>query len=508
MSEMKYYSLRDYAQLLEKEKLLTEFRPGGSSELTVEYLTYDSRKVREGTLFICKGAAFKEEYLLEAVKKGAVAYVSERPYEGADIPCIITNDIRRAMPLLADMYNNSPWKEMTVIGIGGTKGKSTSAYYMKAIVDDYMKASGGRESAIFSSIDIYDGVIREESHITTPEAVELQEHFRNALDSGISFVEMEVSSQALKYNRVDNITFDVGVFLNISEDHISPIEHEDFEDYFSSKLRLFSLCRAAVVNMDMDYADRVMEAAGSCGRVLTFSTRDERADIYCYNIRKTEEGTAFSVRTSDFDREFMLTMPGLFNVENALAVIGAAVLTNIPVEYIYSGLYRARSSGRMELYESEDKNIIAVVDYAHNKLSFEKLFSSTRDEYPDYDIVSIFGCPGKKAYIRRKDLGLVAGRYSEKVYLTAEDPGTEPVEQISKEIARYVEEQKCPYELIEDRGDAIKTAVDKVHGKTVLLITGKGNETRQKFGTQYVDCKSDVEYVKEVLKDYDKKHSS
>ena len=508
MSEMKYYTLREYAELLRENGLLKEFTSGEGKEenTTVSYLTYDSRKVREGTLFICKGAAFREEYLDDAAKKGAVAYVSERPYGSVELPHILTEDIRRAMPLLADKYNNSPWKNMTVVGIGGTKGKSTSAYYMKAVVDDYMKASNGRESAIFSSIDTYDGVIKEESHITTPEAVELQEHFRNALDSGISFVEMEVSSQALKYNRVDGITFDVGVFLNISEDHISPIEHEDFDDYFSSKLKLFSHCRTAVVNMDMDHYDEVRKAAEVCERVLTFSTENEEADIYGRNIRKTEEGILFDVRTPEFDEEFILTMPGLFNVENALAVIGAAILTGIPVKYIHSGLKRARSSGRMELYESRDKNVIAVVDYAHNKLSFEKLFSSTRDEYPDYDIVSIFGCPGKKAYVRRKDLGLVAGRYSEKVYLTAEDPGTEPVEKISKEIARYVEEQECPYEMIEDRGDAIKTAVANVHGKTVLLITGKGNETRQKFGTEYVDCKSDVEYVKEILEDYDKKH--
>ena len=141
-------------------------------------------------------------------------------------------------------FNNAPWKKLTITGIGGTKGKSTSAYYMKAIVDDYMEATGGKESAVLSSIDIYDGVIKKESHITTPESVELQEHLRHALESGITFAEMEVSSQALKYNRVDNMQFDVGIFLNISEDHISPIEHPDFEDYFSSKLKIFGKLRS------------------------------------------------------------------------------------------------------------------------------------------------------------------------------------------------------------------------------------------------------------------------
>ena len=193
-------------------------------------------------------------------------------------------------------------------------------------------------------------------------------------------------------------------------------------------------------------------------------------------------------------------------VENALAVIAASILLEIPKEYMHSGLLRARSSGRMELYGSADKNLIAVVDYAHNKLSFEKLFSSIKDEYPDYNIVSIFGCPGKKAFIRRRDLGTVAVQYAKKVYLTAEDPGYEPVEQISKEIAQYVEAQNCPYAMIEDRGEAIKAAMDEAEGKTIFLITGKGNETRQKYGCEYLDCKSDTQYVKEYLAEYDKKH--
>ena len=201
----------------------------------------------------------------------------------------------------------------------------------------------------------------------------------------------------------------------------------------------------------------------------------------------------------------MLTMPGLFNVENALGMIAAAVKMGIPKEFIHSGLLRARSSGRMELYGSEDKKILAIVDYAHNKLSFEKLFSSMKEEYPDYEIVSIFGCPGKKALTRRRDLGTVAGRYSKKVYLVAEDPGYEPVEDISKDIAQYIEEQSCPYEMIEDRGEAIKAAIESAKGKTLLLVTGKGGETRQKYGSDYIDCPSDVEYVLRYLKEYDRR---
>ena len=376
--------------------------------------------------------------------------------------------------------------------------KSTSAYYMKAIVDDYMAATGGKESAVLSSIDIYDGVIRQESHITTPESVELHEHMRHAVDSGITYLEMEVSSQALKYDRVNNMQFDVAVYLNISEDHISPIEHKDFEDYISSKMKMFALAKQAVVNLDADFVERALKAAEDAGSFKTFSLKDPSADFYGYNIHKEDGEIIFSVKCDKFDETFSLTMPGLFNVENAVAVVAAATLLNIPLEYIKSGLHRARSSGRMELYTSADKRVTAVVDYAHNKLSFEKLFGSTREEYPDHDIVAIFGCPGYKAYIRRKDLGLIAGEYSKKVYLVAEDPGKEPVQQISEDIAQYVAQKNCPYEIIEDRGVAIHKAIMECKRPTVLLITGKGNETRQKYGTIYADCRTDVEYVKEA----------
>lgn len=501
---MDRYSLKDYERLLDKEGLLTFSRLDGREDAEVTYLTYDSRAVVPGTLFICKGAAFKEEYLLSALEKGAAGYVSEKEWPGADgAACLIVDDIRLAMPPLAEMFFNEAWKKLKITAFGGTKGKSTSTYYMKAIVDDYMQGCGGKESAVLSSIDEYDGVIRRESHITTPESVELHEHMANAVSSDIAFMEMEVSSQALKYNRVDHMRFDVSVFLNISEDHISPIEHKDFEDYLTSKMKMFALSDNTLVNLDADCMDRVLPAAQAAGKVYTFSLKDKGADYYGYDIRKEQEEIRFRIRCADFDEPFALTMPGLFNVENAVAAAAAAHLLGIPLSFIRSGLHRARSSGRMELYRSADGIVTAVVDYAHNKLSFDKLFGSTRQEYPEHEIVAVFGCPGYKAYIRRKDLGEISGAYSSKVYLCAEDPGKEPPQHISEEIAGYVAAQGCPYEIIEDRGAAIHKAIMECRVPTVILITGKGGETRQKYGTTYAPCISDVDYVKRYIEEYD-----
>ncbi len=497
---MTKYTLKDYLDLMNNYNLVVDFDLKDKENLIIDYLTYNSKKVTDNTFFICKGAAFKAKYLTEAIEQGACCYISQEKYPVDEkIPYIIVNDIRKAMPPLADKFNNSPWKKLKLTGFGGTKGKSTSAYYMKSVVDEYMAKTGGKESGIISSINTYDGVINIESHITTPEAVELQEHFQNAITSDITFLEMEVSSQALKYNRIDNITLDVGVFLNISEDHISPIEHPDFDDYFNAKLKIFDNSKYAVVNLDADFSDKILQASKVCEKTYTISTKDPSADIYGYDIHKEGHETIFTVCGPGFTERFALTMPGLFNVENALAVIAASLLLEIPLEFIKSGLYKARTSGRMELYTSQDKEKIAVVDYAHNKLSFEKLFESVSKEYPDYNVVAIFGCPGGKAINRREDLGTIAGKCASMVYITAEDPASESFMDISNEIAKFVEDQNCPYKIIEDRGEAIKYALDHSEGKTIFLITGKGNETRQKYGTKYIDCKSDVEYVKEFF---------
>jgi UDP-N-acetylmuramoyl-L-alanyl-D-glutamate--2,6-diaminopimelate ligase len=205
------------------------------------------------------------------------------------------------------------------------------------------------------------------------------------------------------------------------------------------------------------------------------------------------------VKTDRFDREFVLTMPGLFNVENALAAIAVAYALRIPEEHIYTGLRKARSSGRMEYFANKAKDRIVIVDYAHNKLSFAKLYETVKAEFPGMKIVTVFGCPGGKAYLRRKDLGLLAGLHSDKVYLTAEDPGPEETRTISEDIAQYVRQNNANCELIDDREEAVRDAILTSEPGTVILITGKGNETRQKYGNKYVPVLSDVELTKKYL---------
>ncbi len=499
------HDFREYENRLDREGLIIG-RHIPQGKLPIGYLSYDSRDLGANTLFVCKGAGFKRQYLEDVIRRGIQAYVSETDYTdlALTVPSLQVSNIRKAMPVLGSLFYEDAWKKLTLVGITGTKGKSTTAYYIKNILDRFLEAEGKKQSGIISSIDTYDGIIFEESHLTTPEVLDLHRHFRNAADSGLTHMTMEVSSQGLKYDRVAGIRFDVGVYLNISEDHISPLEHPTMEDYFASKMKLFTQTKHAAVCLDGDRTPDVLEAARAADDVVTFSERDPSADFHAYAIRKAGHEIRFSVRSRSFDEEFSLTMPGLFNVENALGAIAAAVSLDIPLRYIKEGLHTARASGRMEVYRSRDDRVIGIVDYAHNRLSFEKLFDSVKKEYPGYRIISIFGCPGRKALLRRKDLGMIAGANADKVYIVAEDPGDEPFLSISEEIAGYVEAQHCPYEILEDRGEAIRKAIVTAEEPTVILITGKGGETRQKYGSQYLPCVSDVEYTRRYLEERDR----
>ena len=502
------HTLNDYLTLLEREHLLSAPVPEGLDRAQpIALVSCDSRNVVPGTLFVCKGAHFKAEFLDMAQSRGAVAYAREKRWPDSPLPCILLSDLRRAMALMADLCYDHPSGKLKVIGFTGTKGKSSATYYLKSVLDAYRSRQGKGETGVISSIDTYDGAERFESHLTTPEPLDLQRHLAHAADAGLEYLTMEVSSQALKYHRSLCTEFAAACFLNIGYDHISPIEHPDFEDYFASKLKIFSQAQVNCVNLDCDHGDEVLAAAEKAGKpVITFSQKNLQADVYASSVRKEDGQTVFSVRTPSYERELRLTMPGLFNVENALGVVAVCEALHIPDWAVYDGLVRARVPGRMEVFSNADGSVCAIVDYAHNRLSFETLFRSVREEYPGRNMAIVFGCPGKKAFDRRRDLGEAAGRWCDRVYLTEEDSGEEDTLSICQQIAPNVEREGVSPQIILNRGEAIRRAVLDSEGPTVLLLTGKGRETRQKRGTEYIDTPTDVEYVQAFLQEYDLVH--
>lgn len=466
-------------------------------DIEIDKITYNSEEVVPKTFFVCKGKTFKEEYLRSAIEKGAVCYMSEKSYPEIKAPCVkefLVKDIRIAMAKLAETFYRKPWNDIGVIGITGTKGKSTTAHLMKSVLDEFVK----NDTAIISSIKTYNGKEKFKSLLSTPEAFDLFRHIRTAADFKIPYITTEVSSQALKYHRTLGIDFKIGIFLNISEDHISPSEHGNFEDYFSSKLKIFEQTENAVVNLSSNFSERILNEAEKCKNMVSFSSYgDVGADFTAYNFRKTETCTLFEVKAeNEYSGEYELGISGFFNIENAMAVIAAASIIKIPPNVVKAGLKKASIEGRAEIIKSKDEKTVAVIDYAHNKLSFEKLFSSMRDEYPDYKIKAVFGVPGGKAYNRRKELGEIAGRYCKKVYLTEDDPNFESVEKICAEIAEHI---SSDFEIIPDREEAIKKAFEEAEGKTLIVIAGKGEETSQKSRGKLVPYKSDLKIAKELI---------
>lgn len=501
------YDLDAYAKKLNDLDLISEVDLKDHNHARVEHLEYNSKQVLPGTLFVCKGANFKEEYLKQAIERGAIAYISEQKYESAgDAPHIIVKDIREAMAPIATYYNNEPQEKLKIIGIGGTKGKSTTAYFVKTILDDYLEENNKKPAGLISSIDTYDGGKIYQQRNTTPEAIDLQAILARAVDSGLEYLVMEVSSQALKYHRTDGIEFDVGIFLNIDEDHISPVEHPTYEDYLQSKALMFAQTKNLIVNLETQEKEYIFKKAKDADVFYTFSLLDEKADYYAYNIETIGLTSHFDVKTKDFEKSYLLSMPGRFNIENALSAIATADLLGIPSYYGAEALKHASVPGRMKISMTDDKEIIAVADYAHNRLSFEKLIQSMNEAYPEYSIVTVFGAPGGKALGRREELGTTAGRLADYVYVTMDDPDGEDVEDISKQIARYIKKEGTPYRYVEDREEAIRTAFETAEGKTILLVLGKGNETTMKIKGEDVPMLSDEDVIAEAIKEYNQKH--
>jgi len=474
-------------------------------------ITFNSKEVQDGFIFVCKGVKFKVDYLKEAAQNGAVAYIGEESFEedGVDLPAIVVTDVRHAMAILGILFYDNPSNKMNIVGITGTKGKTTTTHMMKSVLDEW---AGHPNCGLISTTEIIDGKIRVDSMNTTPEALELQRWLHNMVGNGLDNCSLEVSSQALRYERTYGVNFKIGIFLNIGRDHISPREHKDFDDYFSAKLMLLDQSEICIINLDMDYLDEVIaHAEKHSPKYVTYSIENPEADFFAHDIRKTEKGLEFTVKSKylpDFEAEFSIVMAGRFNVSNALSVIAAATLLGEPVDDIRRGLKDVRVEGRVEVFSSKDGKIVGIADYAHNKMSYETLISAMEEEYPEHskNLYLIFGSVGEKAFERREELGTIAGQRAKKTYITSDEPGNEPFSKIADEIAEFVEAQGGEYTIIEKRTEAIEKAFADVEGPTLIMACGYGRLSFQKYGNEYLPIENDVDCIQRCLAEYDKKH--
>ena len=464
----------------------------GDGRVRIDNISYDSNNIPENTLFVCKGFTFKREYLVSAVEKGAVCYIACEDY-GLSVPAIITDDTRKALAVVSSLYYGNPALELTLCGITGTKGKTTTTYFLKSILDAWR----GKRTAVLSTVEMYTGDKSVEAHLTTPESLELHQRFSEAAANKTDYLTMEVSSQAYKLSRVFGVNFNVGIFLNIGLDHIGPLEHENYEDYFNCKLQLMKNCDTAIINRNsFDFEKIKAVASKNARRVIVFGYGAD-CDIYVENITKEKPGFSFDVCGDGLRSRFRIRMEGRFNIQNALAAIAAARVFGIPDDKIQDGIGNAQVKGRMNIFEN--KGVMVIVDYAHNYLSFSELFKSLREDYPGHKLTVVIGCPGGKAYIRRKDIGTLCGEFADYTVLTEEDPGFESVQDICREMATYIEPWNKPYDIIPDRTAAIENTIAAAGPGDIIILAGKGEELYQKENGKYVFYESDLAIAKRCV---------
>lgn len=475
-------SIKDYlSELINEKQFLSQNIKDYSLDITS--LSDNSKTAKFFSLFFCKGNLFKFEYLEDALNNGASYYITDRVDLFVRPNGILVKNIKIAMSIISAKFYKHKYKNLKIIGITGTKGKTSTLYMLSNILKTANKKFG-----YISSIENFDGKNTEVSKLSTPEPLQLHEILYKMYLNGCEYCIMEVSSQALKYDRVYGINFYISCFTNIGEDHISDIEHSSFEDYFNSKLKILKNSKLSIVNSDLninrEYCNLIYFGFKNINKNIKYEL-----DIINSHIFEN----VFSVNENIYN----LSIFGEFNILNATAAISIAKELYIDEKYIKKSFKEVVIPGRVEFFYNNEKNKIIIVDYAHNKLSFEVLFKSVKDNFKDYKIISIFGCPGGKAITRRKDLPEIAEKYSDYIYITEEDYGNEPLEKICSEILCNIKNKNI-VEIEFDRELAVKKSIAKFE-KAIVLLLGKGRETTQKRKDKYISVISDVEIAKEIL---------
>ena len=452
-------------------------------------IEYDSRKVHEGDLFCCVTGTFSDghEYAPMAKELGAAALVVERKLD-IDLPQLIVPNTRIAMAEMAAAYYGYPSREMKMIGVTGTNGKTSTTYMIKSIAEE-----AGLKVGLIGTIRNMIGDIIIDTERTTPESVDLQRILRQMKDEKVDVVIMEVSSHSLDQKRVHGIEYDVGEFTNLTQDHLD--YHKTFENYFNAKKLLFKQSRMAVINKDDPYANRMME--GLDIPVMTFGIR-EKADVTASEIDITTRGVQFDFNYKNITSRFNVPIPGLFSVFNAIGAATVALSLGWNLDSIKYGLEHMMSvSGRLEPLPTGKNEFTVLLDYAHTPDALENVLKTVKG-FATGRIVTLFGCGGDRDHAKRPIMGEIAGRFSDFAIVTSDNPRTENPMDIINSIVEGVKKSGCEYVVIENRREAIEYALKNARKNDVIILAGKGHENYQEIngGKHHFDEK---EIVAEIL---------
>ncbi|MDO4331095.1 MAG: UDP-N-acetylmuramoyl-L-alanyl-D-glutamate--2,6-diaminopimelate ligase [Eubacteriales bacterium] len=468
----------------------------GGLDRKVSAVVYDSRKVQEGCLFLCiEGANFDgHTAAAEVVSGGAGVLVVSKEVEipeSADVTVIRVENTRYAMAFIAAAWFDHPAEKLTTIGITGTKGKTTTTYLVKSILEN-----AGRKVGLVGTIEVIIGEEHMHAVNTTPESYVLQEDFARMVEAGCDTVVMEVSSQALKLHRSQGFVFDFGIFTNLEPDHIGPNEHDSFEDYLHCKGLLFKQCKVGIVNCDDEHWQKVVEGHTCSLETYGLSDRaDLKAEHLVFTNRQGHLGVKFDVRGL-MNMEAEIAMPGRFSVYNAMTAIAICRHFNVSVADIQKALLAAKVRGRIEMVKVSD-DFTLMIDYAHNAMALQSLLTTLK-EYEHGRLVCIFGCGGNRSRDRRFEMGEVSGRLADFTIITSDNPRFEEPEAIIADIVTGISRTEGAYEAIPDRKEAIAYAIAHGQPGDIIVLAGKGHEDYQEIrGVKY--HMDDRELVLEVV---------
>ena len=448
------------------------------TDYEIKDIAYDSRKCGEGILFVCLVGAFTDghKYIQSAYEKGSRFFLCEREVAlPEDAVVIIPDNTRSALAKISCNFFRYPSRDIRVIGITGTKGKTTTAHIVKFLLE-----AGGIKTGIIGTVGSFYGDVVIPTVNTTPESYELQKTLRTMAVGGCQAVVMEVSSLGLKHHRVEGTEFYCGVFTNLFPDHIGTNEHDAFEEYAYWKTQLFPLCQKAIVNIDDPFSKEVFDFCRD--EIITYGY-DNRADYILENCEKVKLGNvlgvAFDVKAKGIDKKFTVALPGEINAHNSLIALAIGDIFGISDEDSSEGLSRVFFKGRCEILKYTD-DITVIIDYAHNGVSLKSIID-TAVAYEHNRIISLFGSVGGRTECRREELGTVSGKMSDFPVFTSDDPDFEDPRSICEEIASYCEKAGGEYVIIPDRAEAVNYAVKMAQSGDILILAGKGHEEYMKI---------------------------
>lgn len=478
----------------------------GNLDIDIPNIQNNSKQVKEGDMFVAiKGFDFNgHEHIEEAIKNGAKVIMAQEDEVDKnilktisdDITLVLTKDTRYALAIAACNFYKNPSKKVKLIGVTGTKGKTTTTYMIRDILEKQ-----GIRVGLIGTVASYVGDKKiADNDITTPESLKLQEIFSKMVEEKCEVIVMEVSSQSLKLDRVAGCDFDYGMFTNLAEDHISAKEHADIEDYFGAKLKLFKMCKKGFVNADDVYASMVPKLVPEC-QITTFGI-DNHCDVLAKDITVTNQYVDYKVKIGDKNERVKVSIPGRFSVYNSIAAIAVAMQFGCSSENIKEALINIRVPGRSELVDNK-LGLTIMIDYAHTPESLEKILSTVKI-YTRGRVISVFGCGGDRDKRKRPMMGEVSGRVADYTILTSDNPRTEDPQSIIDDIEKGIKITNGKYECIVDRVEAIRKAIKMANKKDMIVLAGKGHEITQEINKKKYPF-DEREIVSKIVEELTKK---